>query len=114
MKHYPPPPYSPGLVKLRQIHQHLRQVIQRLAHPNEDWEQVMEEHSRKLELLDVAVPNALADCRAFLKEHTKTLRATEATELRKAPGRKQFQEELIKQCTDGGNGEAAKIIRRMQ
>ena len=49
-----------------------------------------------------------------MKEHNKTLHATEDSELRNSPGRKRFQEHLIQQYTDAGDSDAVKALRRIQ
>ena len=114
MKRFPKTPYSPEVVRLRTVTKHLRQVIQCKAYPDLDWETLLEEHTDKLAALDVELLDDLVTCRQFLKEHAKTLRATEAAEERDATARTKFQEAKIAEYTDSGNKEAVDAIRKIQ
>ena len=114
LQRFPRAPYSPALRDMRHIRQHMKAVIQCLACEEEEWEDVLNDHRDKLQLLGVDCPMDLESCRQFLKEHEKTLRATEAQELKDAPNRRKFQEMAIQSYTDAGNTEAAKIMRRIQ
>ena len=92
----------------------MKAVIQCLAYTLEDWDGVLEEHKAKLQVLGIECPPDLASCRAFLHEHEKAVKATEAKEQQDAPSRQQFQEMAIQTYTDAGNHEALKALRRIQ
>ena len=111
---FPREPYSPELARLRQIHRYLKALVQCLAHPSDDWIDVITSHQSKLELLHVPIPAGLDECRTLLKEMTKALRSTEAAERKGAPTRRKFQEVKIAAYMDAGNEEAAKIIKKIQ
>ena len=116
LKKYPSAPFSPELRDMRIISKYLRAVIQCLAHPGEEWEEVLLDHKAKLDHLGMKCPDTLEACRECLKDHLKTLKATEKTERQSRPSRKAHQETLIKQYTDSNSEhskEMAKVIQRM-
>ena len=116
LQRYPQVPYSPELRDMRNITRYLKAVIQCLAHPGEEWDDIMSSHRSKLELLGMECPDTLEACRQCLKEHLKTLKATEKEERRSQPNRTAHQEKLIKEYTDSNTehgSEMAKVLQRM-
>ena len=101
---------------MRTISKYLKAVIQCMAHPNEDWEEILLDHKAKLQHLGMQCPDTLESCRQCLKEHLTLLKTTERQERKSRPTRKAHQEELIKQYTNSDtpqSKEMAKILQRM-
>ena len=114
LKKYPQAPFSPELRDMRTVSKYLRAVIQCLAHPSEEWDEILECHKAKLAHLGLQCPDTLEDCRQCLTEHLKLLRATEKEERRSQPNRKKHQENLIKRYTDSDTPHSKEMVKIMQ
>ena len=114
LKKYPHVPWSPEVVRLRNINDLLKVAIHQKAYPEEDCTESLQALHNKLGSIGVTVPETIQDCKRFQRENLKVLRETESKELQNPTLRRKFQEAKIAAYTDSGNAEAAKILRRIQ
>ena len=114
LKKYPKAPWSPELVRLRNINCLLKVAIHQKLCPEEDCSEAMKIISDKLGSIGVDIPDQLDDMKKFQRENLKVLRATEAEEMKDSKARRSFVEDKIAAYTDAGNTGAAKILRMIQ
>ena len=114
LKKYPRAPWSPELVRLRNINCLLKVALHQKLCPEHDCSEAIQIIEDKLGSVGVDIPDSIDDLRKFQRENLKVLRATEAEEMQHATARRNYVEAKIAAYTDAGNSDAAKILRRIQ